>query len=196
VVPAIARADIVVGKARAALEGMSCGRAVYVYDEFGGDGWVTPENYPRLEANNFGGSATPTPIRPSLSDISEYRQEMGWINRELITTHHSARRYATELVEVLRGPAHRRPDALTAIGEVARLTRANWVSERRAVLAQRQADEFQGRELAAESAAEQAERRATSLEQQLARADALLSTRRVRAGLALGSALDRVRHRR
>jgi hypothetical protein len=121
---------------------------------------------------------------------------MGWINRELITTHHSARRYATELVEVLRGPAHRRPDALTAIGEVARLTRANWVSERRAVLAQRQADEFQGRELAAESAAEQAERRATSLEQQLARADALLSTRRVRAGLALGSALDRVRHRR
>jgi hypothetical protein len=52
---AIADADIVVGKARALLEGMACGRAVYVYDWNGADGWVTPERYPELEADNFGG---------------------------------------------------------------------------------------------------------------------------------------------
>ena len=33
--------DIVVGKGRAVLEGMSCGRPAYLFDSFGGDGWVT-----------------------------------------------------------------------------------------------------------------------------------------------------------
>jgi hypothetical protein len=53
--PEIARADIVVAKARAALEGMACGKAVYVFDGFGGDGWVTGDNYAALEADNFAG---------------------------------------------------------------------------------------------------------------------------------------------
>ena len=30
-------------KEPAAVDAMACGRAVYVYDTFGGDGWVTPE---------------------------------------------------------------------------------------------------------------------------------------------------------
>lgn len=194
VVPAIAGADIVVGKSRAALEGMSCGRAVFVYDDFGGDGWVTPENYAALEANSFGGLAVPTPRRPSPSDIAEYRQDMGWVNRELVVTHHSARRHANELVEVLRGPgAHR--DSITAMGEIARLARANWASERRALISERYAGECQARAIAAEAAAEEAQAQTAKVGSQLHAVESLLGTRRVRAALAIGKAVDRVRGR-
>src|ERR1700691_1518462 len=48
VATAVADADIVIAKARAALDGMACGRAVYIYDAFGGDGWVTPGRYAEL----------------------------------------------------------------------------------------------------------------------------------------------------
>jgi hypothetical protein len=44
---------------------MACGRAVYVYDMFGGDGWVTPEAYPALEADHFAGQATDRVIGPA-----------------------------------------------------------------------------------------------------------------------------------
>ena len=51
----IAAADIVVGKARAILDAMACGRAAYVLDVAGGDGWVTEERYAAMEADNFAG---------------------------------------------------------------------------------------------------------------------------------------------
>ena len=89
---AIASADIVVGKARAALDGMACGRAVYVYDFAGGDGWVMPEAYPAMEADNFGGQATdwmPSSERLA-SDLDDYRPEMGVANRDLVLAHHTA----------------------------------------------------------------------------------------------------------
>ena len=46
------QADIVFGRARVIVEGLSCGRAAYVYDGDAGDGSVTPETYPRLVADN------------------------------------------------------------------------------------------------------------------------------------------------
>ena len=55
---ALENADIVVGKSRAALDAMACGRAVYLYDMFGGDGWVTPDTYAAMEADQFAGQAT------------------------------------------------------------------------------------------------------------------------------------------
>ena len=51
-------ADIVIGKARAIVEAMACGRAAYVYDHNGGDGWITPETYERHAADNFAGQST------------------------------------------------------------------------------------------------------------------------------------------
>jgi hypothetical protein len=136
VVAAICQADIVVAKARAALEGMSCGRAVYVYDQWGGDGWVTPSNYDELEAANFSGLAISGPREPEqiAADLGDYSPDMGWLNRELVLTHHSARRHAEELVEVLRGArcaGDRDADSAISqrprvLSELARLGRNAW----------------------------------------------------------------------
>src|SRR5262249_31127676 len=49
----INQADIVIGHGRSIVEAMACGRAAFVYDHVGGDGWVTPHNYDTLEALNF-----------------------------------------------------------------------------------------------------------------------------------------------
>jgi len=190
VVPAIAQADIVVAKARAALEGMSCGRAVYVCDDPGADGWVTEANYPALEADNFAGQATPSP--PDFgADLERYRPDMGWINRELVRTHHNARRHAAELVQILRAVEPPR-EGVTAAGEIGRLTRSNWGTQQQVLALKQEAIILRERTLAAETASE-ANRAAV---EGLGQARELLATRRVRIGIALGRALDRLRNRR
>jgi hypothetical protein len=180
---AIEDADIVVAKARAALEAMCLGRAVYLYDQFGGDGWVTPDSYPAMEADNFAGQATPLPRTAAelAADLALYRPDMGRLNHELVRTHHGARRHAHELVAVLRGPHERAGDSREALAEVARLTRATWHG--------------QHREVALEHQILILRERANGAELQLAQARELLGTRRVRAGISLGRALDRLRGR-
>jgi hypothetical protein len=202
VVSAIGEADIVVGKARAALEAMSCGRAVYIYDQFGGDGWVTPESYPALEADAFGGLALNRTATSDdlVADLALYRPEMGPVNRELIRRHHSASGHAAALVEVLRGPPPRGPRSVTSMSEVARLTRAAWHWEKRSSSADARRLETERRLAQAEKRAKVAEREAARAAERARRAqrDAerlskLVRTRRVRAGLLLGRALDKVR---
>lgn len=51
----IARADLVFGLGRSALEAMASRRVVLVYDYNGGDGLVTPERFERLRRRNFSG---------------------------------------------------------------------------------------------------------------------------------------------
>ena len=41
---------------------MSCGRPAYVYDAFGGDGWVTADTYDAIEADALAGQAFPDVI--------------------------------------------------------------------------------------------------------------------------------------
>jgi hypothetical protein len=215
-VSAIADADIVVGKARAVLEGMSCARAVYVFDEFGGDGWVTPDNYARLEADNFAGQASPGPCDVA-RDLVHYRSDMGWTNRELIRQYHGSRRHVSELVEILRGPAPRQPESVAAIGEVARMARAAWDAQRRSLTLEAEAVTLRERTVAAEWEAEKSRRqllerkeesrghasevdawrrRAEGAEAEVARLQQLLGTRRARIGLTAGHLLDRARRRR
>jgi hypothetical protein len=182
---AIEDADIVVAKARAALEAMCLGRAVYLYDQFGGDGWVTPESYPAMEADNFAGQGTPLPRTAAdlAADLALYQPDMGRVNHELVRTHHGARRHAHELVAVLRGPHGRADDGgPEALAEVARLTRATWHGQHRQVELEHQISMLR--------------ERASGAELQLAEARELLGTRRVRAGITLGRALDRLRGRR
>jgi len=70
-------ADIVIGKARVIVEAMASGRAAYVYDHNGGDGWVTPERYLLLESDNFGGQAEPTArnLEGLRADLAAYSPE-------------------------------------------------------------------------------------------------------------------------
>ena len=143
VAPQIADADIVVGKARAVLEGMSSARAAYVFDEYGGDGWVTPANYASLEADAFAGLASGVPREAAdvARDLASYSRDMGWTNRELVKAHHAARRHAIALLEVLRGDGDPPGRPLDALADIARLTRLNWDSERRSIILHREAEQ-------------------------------------------------------
>ena len=127
VAAAVADADIVVAKSRAALEGMACGRAVYIYDMLGGDGWVTPAAYPSLEADNFAGQATTRVIGAEdlLRDLDEYDPRMGIENRDIAVQHHGARDHALQLLAGIEGrPSNGRPSA--PLRELARLTALQW----------------------------------------------------------------------
>jgi hypothetical protein len=194
---AISEADIVVAKARAALEAMCCGRAVYLYDQFGGDGWVTRDNYPALEADNFAGHTTSSPRTPDqlAADLDDYNRDMGWVNAELVRLNHGARHHANELVAVLRGARVRPPDDTDALLEIGRLGRVNRAAEMRVGMLEHRTAVLDRRARAAEAEFDAWQGRALQAEQQLADARSLLRTRRARAGIALGRAFDRVRLR-
>ena len=201
---AIAEADVVVGKARALLEGMACGRAAYLLDLVGGDGWVTPERYPAMEADNFAGQATGWALSPErlAADLGDYRPEMGPATRDLVLHHHRATEHAQRLVALFRRVS---PDARPVAAprrELARLLALQWKAEGEAanlrrVLAMR-ADELEqerARHDRTAAHAEWLEGRIEDLEAEIAGLRARLETRRVRAGIALGRAADRVRGR-
>jgi hypothetical protein len=128
---ALDEVDIVVAKSRAALDAMSCGRAVYVLDVFGGDGWVTPSNYAALEADQFSGQATDRVIAVAEleRDLADYDRAMGLANRDLIAQHHNARDHAIEFVNAIG--EHATGDRPVApLRELARLTALQWSWER------------------------------------------------------------------
>jgi hypothetical protein len=196
-IAAIQATDIVVGKARAALEGMACGRAVYVFDEFGGDGWVTPEVYAAFEDDGFSGRSSGMPLdRARLrADLAAYDPDMGWLNRELAVTHHAARDHASRLVELLRGGMLREEDRPHPAAELSRHARAAWTAERRATNAERQLAEFLERARDAEQDRDHWQASALQAGRDVQKMRALLTTRRVRFGIRLGRRLDRLRGR-
>lgn len=100
---AVAAADIVVGYGRSVLEGMAMGRAAYVWDRAGGDGWVTAETYPALEADGFSGGATDAAIdvKRLRADLAAYDPEYGTLGYDLVRNHHSAAKHAEALVGLL-----------------------------------------------------------------------------------------------
>lgn len=126
--PALAEAEIVIGYGRSLLEAMSFGRAAYVYDWKGRDGWVTPETYPALEADGFAGGAAigGAGSVPLAEDLRRYSPAMGPANHDLVVTHHRASAHAQQLVglfERLAPPAERPRGELQ---EMARLVRLEW----------------------------------------------------------------------
>ena len=195
--PEIAQADIVVAKARAALEAMACGKAVYVFDGFGGDGWVTADSYPALEADNFAGQATDRPVdRHRLAaDLDRYDPDMGWINREIVIRNHSARSHAHQLVELLRGPSPRRPDSVSSAAATARTVRYAWRMQRRAASSAREAAALRAQVAELTSERDAWRVRALEADRALQASSELIRTRRVHAGIALGRCLDRLRGR-
>jgi hypothetical protein len=129
-------ADIVIGKARVIVEAMACGRAAYVYDHNGGDGWVTPERYLLLESDNFGGQAEPTArnLEGLRADLAAYSPDLGQANRDLAVVNHSASRHGQELVSLFARLAETPRERVDApLREMSRLARLQWTSEGRAM---------------------------------------------------------------
>lgn len=217
---AIWPADIVIAKGRAALEGMACGKPVFVYDHFGGDGWVTAERYPAMEADNFAGqSRGPLSTLPLLEqELDGYSPDMGLVNRELATTYHGARAHAHDLCELLPGPGVAPEPDRAPLLELARLVDVQWRTELRALVLERASSEARRdaelarSELHALRTAHAAETEAlvgeleraraghanevSALTAELERLRALTRTRRVRFGVRLGRIADSARRSR
>jgi hypothetical protein len=130
----LAEADIVVGVGRCILEAMASQRAAYVYGVRGGDGWVTPDTYPALEADGFAGGATGAVIDANRmrSDLEGFEPDMGVANRDLTRRHHDLGSHASSLVELFRSVESHPPTESAPLGELARLVRIQWESETRA----------------------------------------------------------------
>jgi hypothetical protein len=213
---AIAGTRAVIGLGRCALEAMAAGRATYVYGVIGGDGWVTPESYPAMEADGFAGTALPEVLIDSArlaDDLGRWDATMGQLNRDLVAARHTAREHAVELINLARTLEASRPVELSHGEELAHLIRLQWQSDARAIenlaeaerlrllLAQANAELAQSKARAVEAAAE-ADRLRTLLAQMEAaarlaneRLDALQNTRRYRLACRIASPLDRLRAR-
>jgi hypothetical protein len=126
--PAVTDAEVVIGYGRSILEAMACGRAAYVYDWKGGDGWVTPESYPAIEADGFAGSAgdSITDATVLARDLSRYSAEMGPVNHDLVMANHKAGEHAQQLVELFGRLAQPPARPATPLQEMARLVRLEW----------------------------------------------------------------------
>lgn len=125
---ALVDADIVIGYGRSILEAMACGRAAYVYDWKGGEGWVTADSYSEIEADGFGGRSGRMIVDPEVlaEDLRGYATSMGPVNHDLVSAHHRANVHAQQLVEILKrlGAASGRPRE--GLQEMARLVRLEW----------------------------------------------------------------------
>ena len=131
----IARADLVFGLGRSALEAMASRRVVLVYDYNGGDGLVTPERFERLRRRNFSGRTHGRRFTDAelTAEIQAYSPAVAEDVYAFIERDHDVRRMARQLIalyEEARRPA-RAPRtatipyrALGAVLEDARALRA------------------------------------------------------------------------
>jgi hypothetical protein len=126
--PALAGVEIVIGYGRSILEGMACGRAAYVYDWKGGDGWVTAESYAAIESDGFAGGATgEVADRATLvQHLRRYSSTMGPVNHDLVIKHHRAAVHAQELLDRVESLATPPARQRTPFQEMARLARLEW----------------------------------------------------------------------
>lgn len=126
-------ADIVFGKARVAMEAMACGRAVFVFDAFGTDGFVDEHNIETLLSRGMGGSSTPmaTSVDQIVEELGRYDQRMGMVNRDLARHHFPVSQHAATIVsaiEEMLGTERIQPHNDGAF-ELARLSRTSWYFE-------------------------------------------------------------------
>jgi hypothetical protein len=196
---AIADVDIVISLGRGILEAMAGGRAAYVFGPAGGDGWVTPDSYPMLESDGFGGRATPLKIDAGrlASDLADWSEEMGEVNRDLVWAHHDGDLHATELLELI-GPLGGRPAApVEHADELARLVRLEWYSHANVHSALNENRRLRAEIETLRRYYGDAEDRVQQLEAALADADArfraLTATRRYRLASGLARPLDKLR---
>lgn len=124
----LARAEVVIGYGRSILEAMAMGRAAYVYDWNGGEGWVTAASYAAIEADGIAGRSGAEVVDSTrlAEDLAGYRASMGPVNHDLVIAHHRANVHAQRLLELLRGLAAPGPRPRAPLQEMARLVRLEW----------------------------------------------------------------------
>ena len=205
---ALAGADIVIGLGRSVIEAMAAGCAAYVYGIFGGDGWVTAESYPALEADGFAGQSSAELIDASrlAADLNSWDPGMGETNRDLAAAHHTVRTHVVELVTLARELRRGRrlesdpPTTPSAADELARLVRLEWQMYGRALASAREAEKMRGERERYRVDAELAAARAAELElvarEAQERFAALVATRRYRFGRRVAAPLDWARSQR
>ena len=175
---ALGAADVVMGLGRSVLEGMAAGRAAYVYGVLGGDGWVTPERYPALEANGFAGTADPgvaLDVDRLTADLQRWNPSMGEINSDLICAHHGVNEHAIALIELARELRGDRRREVTATAELARLVRLQWRSEGQARSAVREASSLRSQLADRDRELSSLREHHRRMEAELARAQAVLA---------------------
>lgn len=192
---AIGGTHAVIALGRSLLEGMAAGRAAYVYGVVGGDGWVTPDRYPAMEADGFAGTAmadVTLDVERLTNDLATWDERMGEVNRDLASAYHSAREHAIELVDLARGlETQPRPEPLLS-DELAHLVRAQWQTELWANGAMAGVEELKALLAEADARAVDLEALARRANEQL---EELRSTRRYRLACRIASPLDQFRGR-
>jgi len=96
--------DLVVGLGRSALEAMSCGRNVIIYDYNGGDGFCTPETMLEFRKNNCSGRRYGIRYNASsLLNLAEnnYDPEMGVKLREYVVENNDVRKIAQQYLALV-----------------------------------------------------------------------------------------------
>jgi hypothetical protein len=131
---AINRADIVIGKGRVAVEAMSCGRAVYLCDMWGCDGWITPDNYERVAWTGFGGidTARDPSAEEIAAELGEYDSRLGAWGSSMVVKNNRLDAHAARLIELgaeAAGEGARLGGERKASEELARLARLSWRHE-------------------------------------------------------------------
>lgn len=190
-------ADIVFGKGRVTMEAMACGRAAYVYDSFGCDGWVTGKNFRELMDAGMSGNATAktADVEQVAADLANYRAAMGEANRDLAAASFNATWHTGALIQALEEQLADELPAPSNDGafELARLARISWSHESEAFELRTRMGRVDA-EIAAERARYEAARgEAIEAERRLA---AVVNSTRWRTLNLLLAPIDRLRGRR
>jgi hypothetical protein len=140
-------ADLVLARGSAVVEALAEGRAVYVYGDDGGDGWVTPDRYELLEADGFSGRSEPSAstFERLRAELEDYDPALGPAGRELAQAH-DARVHAQQLVAAFGEVKPRRDPVEAPLRELARLVRVEAATARRAHAHAREAEAAATRE--------------------------------------------------
>jgi O-antigen biosynthesis protein len=98
----IARADVVFSLGRGAIESMASGRAVFVYDRHGADGWVTPDTVDDIASHTFSGKRFGRRLSTAelVAELDRYDPSMGSANRRIAEERYDIRAYVDRLLAV------------------------------------------------------------------------------------------------